>query len=673
METTTKKLSRKLLNLLDTNPNTPDRREESQVTRPNNNLDNYMLEIIESMDQHSIIHSNRTDKNKIKTFEIIVPITRILLYLPSDHECEKKYTCVEYNQNIGYRTCYGLVLKYSITKRAMLEKLIRDNLANNNPEIIPYLSKIIIRTANSFQTLVSKHYGFFVKIDTTSKLGRCGECYDHDSDYYSGRGEDCSTNNNNIRSHQDQIDDDDCINGFLPLGLHWDLPKNSTKECFDSEDYLRNLNKNILTIPKIQAKKNALMKSIGPMQSVRLGLLPIYGYSQYLRDTKEYENEINARSFVQMKPSGQIYGLKKWNVIFQYDINVKRTHWWIWSTQHSSGKTGWGQLLKKTFGAVFAPTDDMWFEDVTTTTPIIICDEFNGGKYLTEAVLNVMCDGFFQFNRKSRSPITLDRKPIVIVLSNYPLRHFFKPTAEGVSFIGARFVEYRISPDVQFSEDQEVMRAIPMNEILTPASHKMNEEVPSDYFMTPSKSVRGMSEEKIDYNASLQRQTMKKKVSENKEEEEEHQQQQQPEQFTGIALQQLFEDIFRRLKILPSSNQSPQISQMIQEGQRNIDQEVIFKPELSSSARQKSYSNESYRLPPARSIQSWKSSNQYEERKSMTQIPCQQKSEKIPRSQEMIQEFQPFPCAKCEIMILEPSMLWEDKRCVDCSMCSKMS
>jgi len=130
----------------------------------------------------------------------------------------------------------------------------------------------------------------------------------------------------------------------------------------------------------------------------------------------------------------------------------KRRHFWIWSAEPSVGKTHNANIWLDTYGGLRYNVNES-FQNPTRQRLIVI-DEYNQGE-LGFSQLNQMCDGNFQFPVKGQ-PSFIIRKPIVIVLSNYPMASLYKKE-KALILLRSRFVEIKI----ELSEDIEPMESTP--------------------------------------------------------------------------------------------------------------------------------------------------------------------------------------------------------------------
>jgi hypothetical protein len=399
----------------------------------------------ESLSDHSDAHVIG-HRNPISNYEVIIEIGHYLhpdmkLILPSDDRCLHKFMCTEFHSIRGYRIVHGFTLKVSLSKLNLKKELLETNSTNDSMK--PFFHNIIIRTALSFNTIVSKHYGFYSEVN---KQDQCIKCTLADQDYYSSDmdiGTSCYLSSFNAHSTK----------------FNWLL---KDPNPFKPEFFFKSMKRNGSNQPNILAKKNNILLTLTPAEAVQQGFIPIINYNNYKRDRIELLADLKVSEYIQLPSNGLLN--TPWEVSLQFDLNVKRTHWWIFSQHPNAGKTHWATTLCDKYGAIIAPrccklNESLWWESITENTKIIVFDEYTT-LYLQESVMNGICDGTHQFNRKGRLPLVLKVKPLIIVLSNFTMSHFYPSNSDDISLIGARFNLFEISRKFDWGKDQPEMRAI---------------------------------------------------------------------------------------------------------------------------------------------------------------------------------------------------------------------
>ena len=124
-----------------------------------------------------------------------------------------------------------------------------------------------------------------------------------------------------------------------------------------------------------------------------------------------------------------------WNLNLNFDLDLKKCHFWIWSQAPNLGKTTFAMNLITKYQAEFWDVFTNFQNQITSRTKIIIFDEFRGRMQISQ--LNSLCDGTLMIQRKGIPSIKLATKPLVIVLGNKAPETCYRE--ELIPYIEARF------------------------------------------------------------------------------------------------------------------------------------------------------------------------------------------------------------------------------------------
>lgn len=207
------------------------------------------------------------------------------------------------------------------------------------------------------------------------------------------------------------------------------------KEPMANFDYLAQLEamKNHKRGP--QQKNLELLTAIeekGLPALVKEGMVSIMNYKKVKQNYEEFKED------VKVDPREDISSRIEtpWGEYMDLDVDVKKTHYWFYSTCPSLGKTTFALELSKKYRAEFYNYSELpKFNPLPVSTEMIILDEFRGQMKISE--LNMMCDGTLMFGAKGKTGWKLNQKPFVMVLSNKTPQEVYKNS--DISLIEARF------------------------------------------------------------------------------------------------------------------------------------------------------------------------------------------------------------------------------------------
>lgn len=135
-----------------------------------------------------------------------------------------------------------------------------------------------------------------------------------------------------------------------------------------------------------------------------------------------------------------------WGLRLQVETDIKKCHYWFYSTRPNKGKTTGVILpLVRDFNAVVIDPKSTYHE-IRKTTKVICLDEIKKGD-LKYNELNRWCDGFGKFRVFFGGNIELIAKPLIIICSNFSIDEVFPFKNE---LIHARFNEVDVS-DLSFT------------------------------------------------------------------------------------------------------------------------------------------------------------------------------------------------------------------------------
>lgn len=174
----------------------------------------------------------------------------------------------------------------------------------------------------------------------------------------------------------------------------------------------------------------------GPAKMVREGELSLMNLSKTLINLKAYQNILEEE-----KKEEEIEDIpatleNPWGITIQVDTDIKKCHYWLYSSMPNLGKTTWGIELCTKYRVVFWNYSEMYQPQIGPSTEAIILDEYRGQLKVTQ--LNQMCDGSYYFTGKNMVSWKLKGKPVIIILANRSPEQVYKDSND-VELITARF------------------------------------------------------------------------------------------------------------------------------------------------------------------------------------------------------------------------------------------
>lgn len=124
----------------------------------------------------------------------------------------------------------------------------------------------------------------------------------------------------------------------------------------------------------------------------------------------------------------------QWTDAFPIDFDIKKRHYWIYSTMPNLGKTTWLKSLDAKYKASWYTTSET-FQHIYRDSQLLLLDEYSGKLPVTQ--LNQMCDGTFCYPIKGCRAIQLN-KAVVIICSNRTIQECYPKYFQ---FLEARFNE----------------------------------------------------------------------------------------------------------------------------------------------------------------------------------------------------------------------------------------
>jgi hypothetical protein len=122
-----------------------------------------------------------------------------------------------------------------------------------------------------------------------------------------------------------------------------------------------------------------------------------------------------------------------WGLLMPIKTDTKQKHYWIWSRMPNTGKTTKFLLpLQEKARCSFYNYQEN-FQEVFSDSQFVLFDEFSTA-HLKVTNINMMCDGTYQYPRKSSSPVTV--KAIMIICGN---KHPNEIYPKAFEYIQARF------------------------------------------------------------------------------------------------------------------------------------------------------------------------------------------------------------------------------------------
>lgn len=107
---------------------------------------------------------------------------------------------------------------------------------------------------------------------------------------------------------------------------------------------------------------------------------------------------------------------------------IKKRHFWIYSTIPNKGKTTFLEMLDKNYRCYFWNGREE-YQKIPKGTECLLFDEYGKGNSLPILVLNGLCDGHQAIKEKNRSATILE-KGYVFITSNFPIREVY-PNSNG--------------------------------------------------------------------------------------------------------------------------------------------------------------------------------------------------------------------------------------------------
>lgn len=123
--------------------------------------------------------------------------------------------------------------------------------------------------------------------------------------------------------------------------------------------------------------------------------------------------------------------------------SIKKRHYWLYSKEPNKGKTSFLNFLYE-HNRSYRYNLQEKYQTVSIGTEIICFDEYSKINSLLVTNLNELCDGKYQFPRKSLDAIQLDF-PYIIVCSNYSIDQVYPSSS---LFVHARFNEVSLDHSI---------------------------------------------------------------------------------------------------------------------------------------------------------------------------------------------------------------------------------
>jgi len=124
-----------------------------------------------------------------------------------------------------------------------------------------------------------------------------------------------------------------------------------------------------------------------------------------------------------------------WNKDLNVNLDIKKCHYWIWSTEPNKGKTTFLLELQRNYRVEGWNLFENFQSTISPSTEVIYFDEFRGQVKIS--LLNSLCDGTLQIPRKGLPSLKLDTKPLIIICGNIPPEKCYKEHL--LEYIYARF------------------------------------------------------------------------------------------------------------------------------------------------------------------------------------------------------------------------------------------
>jgi len=229
------------------------------------------------------------------------------------------------------------------------------------------------------------------------------------------------------------------LNGFHGNYQGCRSEKNVIKYCSKEEDYISNFDLNERINKKASHKKIYGTKLIHRQNSL-VELVDenpelLFGYKKLKEDLNEYFRD---KGDTRATLGG--YLPNSWGKILPINLpNIKRRHYWIYSSGPNKGKTTNAKEWCKNYKSHIQCSDFSYW-GLNGDEGLLILDEYNTAK-LNWSTLNSMADGTMGYRCFQRGVITLNN-PLIVILSNSTISSLYPNTN---LFLYERFIEIDLS------------------------------------------------------------------------------------------------------------------------------------------------------------------------------------------------------------------------------------
>lgn len=216
--------------------------------------------------------------------------------------------------------------------------------------------------------------------------------------------------------------------------------KNVIKYCTKTSDYVSDLDVQAIILAKVSKKKLIAIELITNKRPLPEIVTEnpefIFGYKKLKEDIACYQEDL----IIDERDDLPDNIPNTWNLLLPVDLDIKKCHYWIWSSQPNRGKTTFAVNLLRKFKGIIQQGDFTYW-NIKRDTELIILDEFTRGSVKGQT-LNSICDGTYGFRAFMQGKIVLNiGKPLVIVLSNSNIEYVYPYMKD---LIHARFTEINI-------------------------------------------------------------------------------------------------------------------------------------------------------------------------------------------------------------------------------------
>lgn len=189
---------------------------------------------------------------------------------------------------------------------------------------------------------------------------------------------------------------------------------------------------------KVEKNQDFLQQMLekGPKKMVEEGTLSLMKLQMAQANLAAYKKIIEEEKIAESKEDVPAFIDNPWGIPIEVNTEIKKCHYWLYSSMPNLGKTTWATDLCSKYKAEYWNYLEIYQPQISKHMELIILDEFRGQLKITQ--LNSICDGNYWFTGKNMAPWKLDQKAVVIILANRSPGQIYK-NMEDIALISARF------------------------------------------------------------------------------------------------------------------------------------------------------------------------------------------------------------------------------------------